>query len=452
MESLVSYASLLVEKSNMTSDEATEQRKIESRKKIDPLKNAQEICMRYLSRGKIFPCRWVDRQNDPVKEQEFKDALKLTRWKLALKGNRTGYGICSDEVRDYLDAEMKGWRDDVMKRSASLKHAQDITRRYVIRGNTLPRPLLEKDCTDSIRVQEHKDYKKLLQWHKALKGTGRKCPVYIFQYLDKEIPEWADVARFRIKVVNNSSTKSSRQPNHVKMMMNESSDITLPVEKAPVEKIKVVNNVVDNLSTQPTSSALLIIAEAVLPDDTKSCEGNPSRQVSQPSINGETLISTSVINATSITESRKRGYEEFLADEIGALTSNTSNAEVTTTTSITTTTTTTTTIAAQSSSTVKTTSHSSSSEKNKRYKVEPLVYAQEIVQRYRSRYNVFPCRWVDRQNDPVKEQEFKDALKLTRWKLALKGNRTGYGVCSDEVRDYLDAEMPGWRGKRSTSK
>lgn len=87
----------------------------------------------------------------------------------------------------------------------------------------------------------------------------------------------------------------------------------------------------------------------------------------------------------------------------------------------------------------------------KRSKQDPLEYARNIVNRYKVRGNVLPCRWLDRQNDPVREQEFKDALKLTRWKLALKGNRTGYGVCSDEVRDFLDQEMPGWRQERHAS-
>lgn len=358
MESLVSYASLLVEKSNLTTDEVSQQRKVEGRKKIDPLKNAQEICMRYHCRGGVFPCRWVDRENDPLKEQEFKDALKLTRWKLALKGNRAGYGVCSDEVRDYLDKEMPGWRDDVMKRSASLKHAQDIARRYAIRGNTLPLPLKDKSVTDPIRLQEHKDFSKLMVWYKALNGTGRKCPQYIFQYLDKEIPNWTDVSCF---------SRYRSTPSKGK-------------KKTPSESTTSEDSDHDSASSSVEAKQL-----------------------------------DAIDASASGVELKKREFcSEGTDDDVQC-------------------------------NQVKRSRLSPKSEGLKRNNLDPLSYAHSIVERYKQRGRVLPCRWVDRQNDPEKEQEFKDALKLTRWKLALKGNRAGYGVCSDEVRDYLDKEMPGWR-------
>jgi hypothetical protein len=348
----------------MTNDELSKQRKIESRKKIDPLRNAQEICQRYNARGGVFPCRWVDRQNDPLKEQEFKDALKLTRWKLALKGNRSGYGVCSNEVRDYLDRFMPGWRDDVMKRSASLKHAQDIARRYVIRGHVLPRPLLDKSVTDPILIQEHKDFTKLLVWQKSLNGTGRKCPVYIFQYLDKEIRNWGDVAEFRRRGSGGPRKKTAKNP--APSVSSEESDLdSINCDIKVDERCEVLTT----------------------PDD---------------------MIADI---------SKKRDVSEFVAPDKDV--------------------------------SQKRAKLSPKSEGQRRSHIEPLVYAHDIVERYHQRGQIFPCRWVDRQNDPVKEQEFKDALKLTRWKLALKGNRSGYGVCSDEVRDFLDREMPGWRADRN---
>jgi hypothetical protein len=82
-------------------------------------------------------------------------------------------------------------------------------------------------------------------------------------------------------------------------------------------------------------------------------------------------------------------------------------------------------------------------------RIAPATFARDIVARYKLRGSVLPCRW-SHHDDPVRDQELTDALKLTRWKLAMKGNRTGYGVCSDEVRDYLDDNMPGWRLDRCT--
>ena len=46
--------------------------------------------------------------------QEYKDAAKLNDWKQSLKGNR---GTCSDEIRDYLDANIPSWRDSVSMRA-----------------------------------------------------------------------------------------------------------------------------------------------------------------------------------------------------------------------------------------------------------------------------------------------------------------------------------------------
>ena len=397
MDSLASYASLLIEKSNMTMDEITEKRRIDSRKKVDPLVNAKEICERYNLRGRVFPCRWVDRENDPLKEQEFKDALKLTRWKLALKGNRAGYGICSDEVRDFLDAEMPGWRDDNMKRSASLKHAQDIVRRYVVRGKALPRPLYDKDSTDSIRLQEHKDYQKLLTWCKSLNGIGRKCPSYIFQYLDKEIPGWTNVAKFPRKGSNSMSLNQESEgeviaPPHV------------PVVQAPQTEIFNLG------STSHDDSDL---SEGGVNSMGQKAEVHPSgaKVPVDPSANKKRPRELNISSMFDVTNGplllRPTVYQQpYIDDTEGA----------------------------------------------KKPKLEPIVHAQEIVKRYHQRGNILPCRWADRKNNPVKELEFKDALKLTRWKLALKGNRAGYGICSDEVRDYLDTEMPGWRFDRSSNK
>ena len=47
------------------------------------------------------------------------------------------------------------------------------------------------------------------------------------------------------------------------------------------------------------------------------------------------------------------------------------------------------------------------------------------------------------------EQEYKDATKLGSWKRALKGSKNS--KCSDEVRDYLDIHLPGWRGADNKS-
>ena len=44
-------------------------------------------------------------------EQEHKDAVQLQKWRRALRMSTTkGKSTCPDKVRDYLDANMRGWR------------------------------------------------------------------------------------------------------------------------------------------------------------------------------------------------------------------------------------------------------------------------------------------------------------------------------------------------------
>jgi hypothetical protein len=72
-----------------------------------------------------------------------------------------------------------------------------------------------------------------------------------------------------------------------------------------------------------------------------------------------------------------------------------------------------------------------------------LKRATEIVERYRQRGNVFPRELRDcGRGDPVSQQEYRDACKVKTWKYSLLGKNI-YN-CSDEVRDYLDENMPGW--------
>lgn len=72
-----------------------------------------------------------------------------------------------------------------------------------------------------------------------------------------------------------------------------------------------------------------------------------------------------------------------------------------------------------------------------------LKRATEIVERYRARGNVFPRELRDcGRGDPESQQEYRDACKVKTWKYSLLGKNI-YN-CSDEVRDYLNENMPGW--------
>jgi len=152
----------------------------------DPMKKARDIVERYKSRGNILP-RQFRSGNDPLRQQENKDARKLYDWKQALKGLR--FYKCSDELKDYLDAEMSGWRQNLKEvHTNPMQKAIDIVERYRANGCLLPRQY--KNGTDSQRIQENKDAQKLYNWKEALNGKRGKCSDTIRDYLDAEMPGW----------------------------------------------------------------------------------------------------------------------------------------------------------------------------------------------------------------------------------------------------------------------
>jgi ribosomal RNA-processing protein 8 len=77
-----------------------------------------------------------------------------------------------------------------------------------------------------------------------------------------------------------------------------------------------------------------------------------------------------------------------------------------------------------------------------------MEHAKEIVERAKERVknklHLLP-RQIKKKNrtTPYCVQEHKDATKLSDFKKALKGQ--GKTKCFDEVRDYLDYNLPGWR-------
>lgn len=87
----------------------------------------------------------------------------------------------------------------------------------------------------------------------------------------------------------------------------------------------------------------------------------------------------------------------------------------------------------------------------------PMQFARDIVSRYHARGGVLPRQKSDYRrvtSSPTlstqgvvseeSQQEYKDARKLHKWRQTLKGNGNGHN-CSDEIRDFLDSEMPNWR-------
>jgi superfamily II DNA or RNA helicase len=149
----------------------------------------------------------------PELEQEYKDAKKLGHWKMALKG-KGNRGICSDEVRDYLDENLPGWRTEIDFDVKAMKDATGIVERTNIRVqhnlNLLPRRIdNKKNRTTPELEQENKDAQKLRDWKKALKGKGHKlCSDEVRDYLDANLPGWRSKKKKSMKLQTTQNTQT----------------------------------------------------------------------------------------------------------------------------------------------------------------------------------------------------------------------------------------------------
>jgi superfamily II DNA or RNA helicase len=129
----------------------------------------------------------------PELDQEYKDATKLSTWKLSLKGKG---GVCPNKVKEYLNIHIPNWCNDLEEEA--MKSAQAIVKRGILReqnGGTRKPKKTENKTTPEL-LEEYKDANKLAYWKKALKGKGRICPNSIKEYLDINIPEWRDETDF----------------------------------------------------------------------------------------------------------------------------------------------------------------------------------------------------------------------------------------------------------------
>ena len=158
---------------------------------MDALSFAKGIVQRYKERGNVLPREWSNTNNDPVREQEYRDAGKLRKWKQALRGSYRG-NICAKEIRDYLDEHMPAWRvDRKVKFRPTMEFVRDIVDRYNQRGGVLPR--FVKDKSDPAKIQEFKDAQKLKGLRQGLLGTRKeRCSDEVRDYLDKFMPTWRD--------------------------------------------------------------------------------------------------------------------------------------------------------------------------------------------------------------------------------------------------------------------
>jgi ribosomal RNA-processing protein 8 len=123
---------------------------------------------------KNFLPRYIrDKKNrtTPELEQEYKDATKLSNWKQALKGK--GRAKCPDEVKQYLDKNLEGWRttdddgSDIQSVISSVE--EEPTPKKSMK---LKKASIKKETPDQKRQRVHSELSQLHKVYKTLKSEN----------------------------------------------------------------------------------------------------------------------------------------------------------------------------------------------------------------------------------------------------------------------------------------
>lgn len=349
------------------------------------LKRATEIVERYRARGNIFPREFRDcGRGDPEHQQEYRDACKVKTWKYSLLGKNM-YN-CSDEIRDYLDENMPGWRDRVYSHhgqssNVQMKKAEQIVVRYRERGNVLPRRL--KDPT---KAQETKDAICISTWKSSLKGYNRTtCSPELCAYLDENMPGW------RIDHHKSKPRSALGKEKALRALIagtttgelekyEKSTEVLMPMAIAIVERFRINNNVYPSLKLK--------------------CRQDPSRTQEYD-------------DAKKLHDWKSHVDRSFAPEVFEYLDRNMPDW---------------------------TNSHVAANAKNR--KNTPVSKAREIVKRCSMRRGALP-RLIPREHqvNPELILEHKDAVRLREWKTNFLKDPEGF--CKT-LRSFLDEKLSNW--------
>lgn len=158
----------------------------------EQLSVARGIVERCRQRGGTFP-KELREHGNKTREEQYRDAQKLSKWKQGLKGSKHGHA-CAPEVKAFLDSELPGWQKGVNSKgerasAVQMEKARAIVSRYEARGEVLPRHMNNRTTPEEL--QEHRDAQKLNDWKQALVKEHRgNCPPDLRLYLDEHMPSW----------------------------------------------------------------------------------------------------------------------------------------------------------------------------------------------------------------------------------------------------------------------
>jgi superfamily II DNA or RNA helicase len=400
----------------------------------DPMESVMGIVERANERftkgGKLLPRRF--KKITPELEQEARDATKIGHLKSNLKGK--GGCRCSDEVREYLDEHLSGWRNEFYKEPMKIAKAivERAKERQLKGFKLLPR--MVKSLNPELE-QEQRDASKLHCWKKGY----HKCSDEVRDYLHEHLPGWNSELdlneksmKFALAIVERAKERElkggTRLPREMKKNYKKTPE--LEQEARDASKLahfkKALNGKGDSRCSDEVREYL---------DDHLSGWRNDLNEESmkfalaiverakERMVKGEHLLPRQRSKITPELEQEhsdasklhcwKKGYHkcsdevrDYLHEHLPGW-----NSEL------------------------------DLNEKS-------MKFALAIVERAKERVikggNLLP-RQMSKKNRTSEdlEQEQRDSSKLNNLKYALIG--ITHARCSDEVRDYLDEHLPGWR-------
>jgi superfamily II DNA or RNA helicase len=405
----------------------------------------------------LLPRHIQNKQNRtiPELEQENKDSTKLGGWKKALKGQ--GRGRCSNEVRYYLDDNLPEWRTEIDFDEKSMEDAKHIVERAFEREkkgfNLFPRAIREKKNRTTLELeQENKDASKLGCWKHALKNSHSrwKCCKEVCDYLDKNLFSWRTEIDLNKKAMEDAKKiverAKEREKNGFKLLPqyipNKTNRHTTELEEESKDASKLgrwkqalkgkgssncsdeVLNYLDetlpdwrsDYGEKAMLDAIYIVERAkervknggkLLPSSTYKKENRKTNELQQQHKDATKLGNWKTALKEKGTSKCPNEVLTFLDEKLPDWRTKTDFNE------------------------------------------QSMEDAKNIVKRAKERvknsYNLLPRHIIKKENrtTPELEEENKDANKLGSWKRTLNGK--GSGICSKDVSDYLDENLPDWK-------
>ncbi len=387
---------------------------------------------------KNFDENGIDKRT-PEQLNETDYAGKLLKWRNILSGNAKGR--CSDKLRNYLDTELLGWRDDFDERA--MKNAKEIVTYITEKLNGEMPTIYHKPKgidtrTDTQRL-EYNHALKLSLWKQALKGIGNwKCPGEVQVYLDKEIPRWSDEQNFEQLALNNAKrivefVKNENQ-GELPTRRDKPDGTDTRTDRERLEnsyasllgKWRQGKNCSDEVRIyldlnlpgwSNTYDAMAVAKEIVAfvkiygkPKDSKK-KNLSKKQLSEQYYARKLIAWKNSTNGKGTTICPK-DVKDYLDNEIPGWRNDAAIIDV----------------------------------RQMDYAIKLIKYVkQDLNGNLPTRYD----KPKDNDTRTIEEKlENSYANKLADWRKALNGKR---GTCSDNVRDYLDKELLGWRPNEITT-